>query len=57
MTSGLLNKTKLKKVRKVDRYQTENKFITKYQNIIIMNIYSPNKNTQINIEMINSSSK
>ena len=32
MTSGLLNKTKLKKVRKVDRYQTENKFITKYCN-------------------------
>ena len=31
MTSGLLNKTKLEKVRKVDRYQTENKFITKYQ--------------------------
>jgi len=31
MTSGLLYKTKLKKVRELDGYQTENKFVIKYQ--------------------------
>jgi len=31
MTSGLLYKTKLKKVRELDGCQTENKFVTKYQ--------------------------